>query len=66
MKDVISVLKDAETGQRGFLLTNDQQFLEPYNGAVDKADRLLDEIKVLTAGNLSQQESVEQLRERYQ
>ncbi len=27
---VLSLIKDAETGQRGFLLTGDQRFLEPY------------------------------------
>jgi len=27
---LFSALKDAETGQRGFLLTNDETFLEPY------------------------------------
>jgi CHASE3 domain sensor protein len=26
----LSLLKDAETGQRGFILTGDEQFLEPY------------------------------------
>jgi signal transduction histidine kinase/DNA-binding response OmpR family regulator/CHASE3 domain sensor protein len=63
LEDVVSILKDAETGQRGYLLSNDQQFLDPYNGAVDKADRIIDEIKTLTADNLSQQQSVEKLRE---
>ncbi len=27
-----SRLKDAETGQRGFLLTGDRRYLEPYEG----------------------------------
>ncbi len=52
---VISVLKDAETGQRGFLLTEDERFLEPYNGSFDKANRLLNDIKLLTADNPQQQ-----------
>lgn len=62
LENVISVLKDAETGQRGFLLTNDEQFLEPYNGALDKADRLIDGVKTLTADNANQQQTIEQLR----
>lgn len=62
LEDVVSVLKDAETGQRGYLLSNDEQFLEPYNGSLDKADRIIDDIKSLTSDNLSQQESLEQLR----
>ncbi|RYE91159.1 MAG: hypothetical protein EOO78_30755, partial [Oxalobacteraceae bacterium] len=28
---VLSLLKDAETGQRGFLIASDESFLEPYN-----------------------------------
>ncbi len=28
--DLLSALKDAETGQRGYLLTGDEAFLEPY------------------------------------
>ncbi len=30
---VLSLVKDAETGQRGFLLTGDEVFLNPYNNA---------------------------------
>ena len=29
-----SVLKDGETGQRGFVITGEESYLEPYNGAV--------------------------------
>ena len=31
---VYSVLQDAESGQRGFLLTGQQRYLEPYKSAV--------------------------------
>ncbi len=62
LENIISVLKDAETGERGFLLSNDEQFLEPYNGAIDKADRLIDEVKTLTSDNSNQQQTIEQLR----
>ncbi|HEX6239788.1 MAG TPA: CHASE3 domain-containing protein, partial [Polyangiales bacterium] len=30
----LSLLKDAETGQRGFILTGDLPFLEPYDTAL--------------------------------
>ncbi|GAA0741754.1 response regulator [Ideonella azotifigens] len=33
LQEVLSVLKDAETGQRGFLLTGDESYLAPYNDA---------------------------------
>ena len=32
--DTMSTLKDAETGQRGYLLTNDPSYLTPYDQAV--------------------------------
>ena len=33
---VESLLKDAETGQRGYLYTGEAKYLEPYNTAVQK------------------------------
>jgi signal transduction histidine kinase/CheY-like chemotaxis protein/CHASE3 domain sensor protein len=37
LETVMSSLKDAETGQRGFLLTGEERFLDPYQGAYEKA-----------------------------
>lgn len=34
--DLLSLVQDAETGQRGFLLTREEAYLEPYNIAVSK------------------------------
>jgi CHASE3 domain sensor protein len=31
---LLSTVKDAETGQRGFLLTDNERYLEPYNAAL--------------------------------
>ncbi len=44
--EVLSALKDAETGQRGFLLMMQDDYLQPYRGAqarLDKALATLDE-----------------------
>lgn len=57
LENVISSLKDAETGQRGFLLTGNDEYLEPYNGAYDNALKNLDKVLDLTADNTLQQES---------
>jgi CHASE3 domain sensor protein len=35
---VESLLKDAETGQRGYLYTGEAKYLEPYNVAVQQID----------------------------
>lgn len=61
LESVISTLKDAETGQRGFLLTGDKEFLEPYNGAKQRAIDLLEEVKTETRDNEFQQRNVEKL-----
>ena len=39
---------DAETGQRAYLLTGDETFLEPYRGARADVDRYLDTLRRLT------------------
>ncbi|RYG01482.1 MAG: histidine kinase, partial [Chitinophagaceae bacterium] len=37
LETVISTLKDAETGQRGYLLTGETKYLQPYEGAHERA-----------------------------
>ncbi|MBI1318377.1 MAG: hypothetical protein GC168_05415 [Candidatus Hydrogenedens sp.] len=41
---LFSLLKDAETGQRGFLLTHDPQYLAPYEAALAGIPVLLDRL----------------------
>jgi signal transduction histidine kinase len=38
---------DAETGQRGYLLTGDERYLEPYNAALADIDHNLDALRQL-------------------
>jgi signal transduction histidine kinase/DNA-binding response OmpR family regulator/CHASE3 domain sensor protein len=63
LDNVMSTLKDAETGQRGYLLTNDPSFLDPYNGAYDRTVKLLDSISVMTTDNPKQTKNTEELKE---
>lgn len=46
---VLSVMKDAETGQRGFLLTGNETYLQPYDAALGAIDKTLVELRTLTA-----------------
>lgn len=62
LEGVISVLKDAETGARGYLLSGNEVFLEPYKGADNRAILLLNEIKNQTADNRQQQLDCDLLR----
>ena len=63
LEETISTLKDAETGQRGYLLTGDKDFLEPYSGAKQHALALLDDFGAATRDNDFQQKNVKKLRE---
>ena len=48
-------LKDAETGQRGFLLTGSDFFLKPYFAATENIIHSLDSLQKLTSDNPKQQ-----------
>lgn len=61
-ENMMSIVKDAETGQRGYLLTGDAAFLQPYNGALSKATKEVDYIKSLTSDNPSEQQNIEKAR----
>lgn len=52
--DTLSLLKDAETGQRGFLLTRDESFLGPYAKARREIPQQLKHLKQLVANEPSQ------------
>jgi CHASE3 domain sensor protein len=61
LEATLSTLKDAETGQRGYLITGEERYLQPYESAVDKINRQINSLKQLTADNPSQQERVSAL-----
>jgi PAS domain S-box-containing protein len=54
-------MQDAERGQRGYLITGDIGYLEPYASGVRKAPALLAKLKTLTAENAEQQEILARL-----
>jgi signal transduction histidine kinase len=45
----LELLEDAETGQRGFLLTEREAYLEPYNAAIERIPGQLDRLVAETA-----------------
>jgi len=56
-------LKDAESGQRIYLLTGNENFLDPLKTSADKFRAQLDRLKSLTADNPSQQARLEKVEE---
>lgn len=62
LEGAMSVMKDAETGQRGYILTNKAVFLTPYHGAYQKAVALINEANLLTGDNHEQQRNIAKIR----
>jgi PAS domain S-box-containing protein len=54
LEAVLSTLKDAETGQRGYLLTGEPAYLEPYRDAVDRLPRQIADLRQVTLDNPAQ------------
>ena len=57
----LSVTTDAETGQRGYLITGDENHLVPYNHAIEETDADARRLRELTADNHFQQERLGEL-----
>ncbi len=56
LAEAFSRLQDMETGQRGFVITGDDRFLEPYNNAKNTIEPSLKALRQLTADNPAQQQ----------
>jgi two-component system, cell cycle sensor histidine kinase and response regulator CckA len=59
--EILSAMKDAETGQRGYLLTGNPQYLEPYQTAIKYIRSDLAVLQGLVQGNPVQQRRSDQL-----
>ncbi|GAA4245865.1 CHASE3 domain-containing protein [Winogradskyella psychrotolerans] len=59
---IISNLKDAEIGHRGFLLTHDSLFLNPYNESLQKITNNLSRLDTLIVPNGEQVEKLKELK----
>lgn len=55
IKDLNLAMRDAETGQRGFLLTGDEDYLAPYRAALGRVTTLQGELQRMTSDNPAQQ-----------
>lgn len=64
LDDVLNAALDAETGQRGFMLTGREAYLEPYTSGLAMIDEKLDELARLTADDAAQRENIVVLRSR--
>ncbi|RKH15241.1 GAF domain-containing protein, partial [Corallococcus sp. CA041A] len=61
LEEVLSTVKDAETGQRGFLLTGAESYLSPYSLAKKTLPEKLAELRGLIAYSAVQQQRLDRL-----
>jgi signal transduction histidine kinase len=61
LAEVLTYAKDAETSQRGYLLTKDSLFLQPYGPAFANANGALSELRELAKDNKEQKVNLEKL-----
>ena len=59
----LATMEDAETGERGFLLTNDESFLEPYEAAVRASNEQFDQLATALSDSPQQLERLSKLRD---
>jgi len=62
LDDILSISKDAEPGQRGFLLTGNDSYLGPYNTATAQVKERIDALEDLVRDNPNQAPRVKVLR----
>jgi signal transduction histidine kinase/DNA-binding response OmpR family regulator/CHASE3 domain sensor protein len=57
-----SIITEAQTSMRGYLLTGDEQFVDRFNDSEAKSNAYFEKLDELTSDNISQQRLLEQLR----
>jgi methyl-accepting chemotaxis protein len=59
LESALSTMKDAETGQRGYIITGEDRYLDPFNGAQDVVREKLKTLRELTGDNVNEQHRLE-------
>lgn len=54
LADLLSTIKDAETGERGFVITGEENYLDPYKSALGEIHTALADFRKLTSDSADQ------------
>lgn len=60
--EILSTLQDAELGQRGYLLTDDERFLEPYRSSLSKLAQIAAYLKDLRESDPESAQEIDHLQ----
>lgn len=63
LRDSLTTLADAETGQRGYIITGETPYMEPYRAALASVHGHVDRVRASTADNQTQQRRLANLDE---
>lgn len=61
-KELIKLLVDTETGQRGYLLTGNEDFLKPYHESIIIIDSILHDFSALISDNALQTQRLDSMK----
>lgn len=64
IEETVSLLKDAQTAERGFVITGNERYLEPYHAALAPSGGLterVEELRQLTRGDSAQHQRLDNL-----
>lgn len=61
LDETVARIVDAETSQRGYLLTGEEAYLAPYRSAIKDLDQIAEHLRQLTSDNPPQQKRIETL-----
>lgn len=61
IREILLALEDAETSQRGYIITGDSAYLKSYVSSLDSASLFQKQLKDLTLDNPTQQEHIREL-----
>ncbi|WP_163515264.1 CHASE3 domain-containing protein [Gelidibacter japonicus] len=62
LEKLLSALKDAESGKRAFIISQDSTFLEPLLSSQSELESSLERLKLLTKNNPAQQKNIAELK----
>src|SRR5437868_524819 len=64
LEKVLSSITEAETGERGFLITDKEDYLDFYRSAVERTHETLDKLEKITAEDAEQKKKIVLLRQK--
>jgi two-component system, cell cycle sensor histidine kinase and response regulator CckA len=63
---ILSAFQDMQSGERGYIITGDLAYLEPYHIGLDQAFNEHTHLRTLTADNQTQQDRLDRIQELFE